>query len=366
MADFKCDLCGLEFADASSCPGCGKSMPRGFSIRDYLYVILALALIPLIGSVFGKQDDVEARIEQTLKHNPQVAEQLNKNESISRDELLRALPGRRIEGAHLARDSWEHWLYALLSAGVFLGLILLLSGRGSARPVDLLKVGVFTGTIGILLLLGVQLAAAATQGVWFRGGGVVVILFYIVKFIGFSYQSALDSDSGFVLSLLGFTFGVGFCEELCKALPLLWHFRRKATLDWRGALTWGLATGAGFGVSEAITYSSDYYNGVSTVGIYGVRFISCVALHAVWSGAVGITLWRNQRLIQGELGWLDYFAPLLRILGIAMILHGLYDTLLKRNYEVAALAVAVASFAWLAFTIERARRLEDAPAADAP
>ena len=38
-----------------------------------------------------------------------------------------------------------------------------------------------------------------------------------------------------------------------------------------------------------------------------------------------------------------------------MVLHGLYDTLLKKDMNVWALVIALASFAWLAFQIERTR-----------
>ena len=80
-----------------------------------------------------------------------------------------------------------------------------------------------------------------------------------------------------------------------------------------------------------------------------VRFISCVALHAVWSGSVGITLYKCQELLQGDMEWYEFIPPLFRILGVAMILHGLYDTLLKKDMHALALAVAVVSLAWLAW-----------------
>lgn len=35
-----------------------------------------------------------------------------------------------------------------------------------------------------------------------------------------------------------------------------------------------------------------------------------------------------------------------------MLLHGLYDTLLKKDHEALALLVAVVSFGWLAWNIE--------------
>ncbi len=192
----------------------------------------------------------------------------------------------------------------------------------------------------------------------FNIGGRGAILLLFIKFIGFSYSAALDSHNGFGASFFGFTCGVGFCEELCKILPLVWHFRNKATLDWRGAMIWGLASGIGFGVSEGITYSSDFYNGVSGVDLYVVRFVSCVALHAFWAAASGIVLYERQQTIQGPLSWYEFLPPLLTILAVPMVLHGLYDTLLKRDMGILAFVAAAASFGWLAFQIEKARRLE--------
>jgi RsiW-degrading membrane proteinase PrsW (M82 family) len=167
--------------------------------------------------------------------------------------------------------------------------------------------------------------------------------------------------------MLGFTFGVGLCEELCKSLPLIWHYKKTATLDLRGAVVWGLAAGIGFGVSEGITYSSDNYNGVTTGGIYVVRFVSCVALHAVWSATNAIFLFWRQAEIDAIDTWYEWFLPLLLALGPSMVLHGLYDTLLKREMEIGALLTAVASFALFFFLYERAIKDEArlAPAAAA-
>jgi RsiW-degrading membrane proteinase PrsW (M82 family) len=234
-------------------------------------------------------------------------------------------------------------------------------------PLALLGIGLFTATVGILFLFIVQHIAAWTEGRWLIGRSIVVLIFYIAKFIGFSYRSALDPDTNFILSFLGFTFGVGLCEELCKAVPLLWHFRQaRTTLTWRGAFLWGLASGAAFGIAEGIIYAGSFYNGIAPVSTYLVRFISCVALHAVWTGSVGITLFKCQELIQQELAWYEFFPPLLRVLGVAMVLHGLYDTLLKKDLHALALVTAVASFAWLAWQVGTIGREEEASPAASP
>ena len=48
-----------------------------------------------------------------------------------------------------------------------------------------------------------------------------------------------------------------------------------------------------------------------------------------------------------------------------MVLHGFYDTLLKKQMEVSALGVAFASFVWMSFKIERLFRLESRPSVPA-
>ena len=323
--------------------------------------------MPLAFSVLQPRgDDVERRIEQTLQHAPPEVrawvDGLAAAGKLTEDDLFGALPGGKIDGALLPRDTLAHWIYAALAAVAFWALILSLFPHERKNASHLFLVGLFTGTIGILFLLAVQYAAAATQGVWIRGNGIVTILFYIVKFIGFSYSAANDPNRGFALSFLGFTCGVGLCEELCKALPLIYHVRRGGRMGWRGACAWGLASGVGFGLSEAIMYSAHHYNGIGSAQIYVVRFVSCVTLHALWTAAVGVTLWKCQEQIQGHLDWAEFCPPLLRIVAMPMVLHGLYDTLLKKDMDVWALAVGAATFAWLAWTVESTRGTEEVSA----
>ena len=314
--------------------------------RRWLPLLFTLTLIPLVLSVFTADDNIEERIEKTFANNPEVVERAQKKGFESMDELMLALPEHRFEGAFLPKDTWAHWIFAAIAAVCLWGAILFLYPIGNASSAQLWKIGLFTGTIGILLLLGIQYIAVFTQGFVIVGRGLLTLLFYILKFIGFSYRAALDPNYGFLMSMLGFTFGVGLCEELFKALPLIWHYRRKATLDLRGAIAWGLASGIGFGISEGIMYSSDFYNGVSTSGIYVVRFVSCVALHAVWTGATAVILYRRQQELRDVEAWWGWAVPVLKILAISMVLHGLYDTLLKRDMEFWAVLTAAASFAW--------------------
>lgn len=225
---------------------------------------------------------------------------------------------------------------------------------GEARPNHVLWGGFFGATYGLGFLFLVQAVAA----LGWRLPGPLGLPF---RFIAFSYQAALDPNSNLLRSLFGFTFGVGLLEELSKAVPLVLLCRWRGKVGWREACLWGLASGAGFGVAEGIAYSHDYYNGVMAGDVYLVRFVSCVALHAMWTAGVGLTLCRYQSLIRRAKVWYAWVVPLLRIVAVAMVLHGLYDTLLKKkDLEPMALAVAVVSFGWFALLIEQARERESA------
>lgn len=338
----------------------------------HLHWLLILALIPLAISLLRKGDDgreFSDRLMETLDQVPSEAKQRIVNSLMNLEEgkgslndIFEAIPDHRLAGALLPRHSWGHWLFALIAAIAFMAFFLFLASDASAQPWHLLGVGLFTATLGILFLLLVQLMAQLSHGIWFRGSGIAILIFYFIKLIGFSYQAALDPDNGFVLSFIGFTLGVGFCEEVCKALPVLARFRGDLPLRWRGAFLWGMASGVGFGVSEGITYSSDYYNGIHGSSIYLVRFISCVALHALWSGSVAITIYRRQDLLQQQRSWYEYLPVLFTFVAIPMVLHGLYDTLLKKDMNGAALAVAAGSFVYLAFQISRLNTADDVAA----
>jgi RsiW-degrading membrane proteinase PrsW (M82 family) len=355
----------LEAAAIASTPAHETSAsPPVTGARRWLPLLFTLTLVPLILSMFSPDGDMEERLKRTFTNNPDVAAKVEEFESA--DELLLAFPEHRIEGAYLPRDTWTHWIFAAVAAAGLWGAILVLYPLGNSTSAQLWKIGIFTGTLGILMLLAIQYIAEYTQGWTIIGRSILVIFFYILKFIGFSYRAATDPSNGFWLSMMGFTFGVGLCEELFKAVPLLWHYRRKATLNLRGAVAWGLASGIGFGISEGIHYSSEFYNGITTGGIYVVRFVSCVALHAAWTGATAILIYRRQEELRGVESWYEWFIPVLKILAVSMVLHGLYDTLLKRDMEAWAIITAVASFAWFYGYMRYTTKLDEGEAVPAP
>ena len=360
-----------EAEPAESLPPLGTNEPPIW--LRHLHWLLLLALIPLGFSLLQKDDerDFVRRLEETKRRGSEEdrrriekAEHEIEEGNGSLDELFEAMPGHKLVGAFLPRDSFVHWGFALMSAILFMTFFLILGSHETANPLHLLGIALFTGTIGIIFLLIVQFLAEASAGVWFHGRGIMAIILIILKVIGYSYRAALDPDSNFFLSFIGYTLGVGFCEEVCKALPLLILYRRGTNQSWRGAFVWGLASGAGFGISEGIMYAGSYYNGVSGPGIYAVRFISCVALHALWTGTAAIIIYRKQDLLQAGMEWYEYFVPLMIFVGVPMVLHGLYDTMLKKQMEPVALAVALISFLFLAFQISRLHSADEDRATD--
>jgi RsiW-degrading membrane proteinase PrsW (M82 family) len=340
------------------------SAPSSGSIREYAYLLLLLALVPLVFSLLRKEESQSSfldRIQTSLeKATPEelalAGPVLSKTESggVELDDPLRVLPGGKLLGAHLPRDSAMHWIYAAIAAAGFLILALAFFSVERANPLHLLGIGLFTGTVGIVFLLLVQFCSHFRLGrIHFRG--VVGLIMLILAFIGWSYHSALDPDSNFLLSMVGFTFGVGLCEELTKAIPIFFYFQRVAAMGWRGACLWGLASGVGFGVSEGLMYSGDHYNGISGGEIYIVRFVSCVALHAMWAASVGIAIAQHLDDYERVSDWQAFALFALRMLAVPMVLHGAYDTLLKKDMNSWALVTALISFAWLVVQIERAR-----------
>jgi RsiW-degrading membrane proteinase PrsW (M82 family) len=323
--------------------------------RPYRYLILLLALIPLAWSTIRPEpkDDVENRIAQTVNDHPEIEDKVNNANSLA--EVCAAMPGDRIEGALLPHDTYAHWGIAALSGGLYFGLVLLVFPLSQTKVWPLLIVSIFTGTAGIIVLLAFQWIAFHVP--LYTGANIAVLIIDLIWLIGQSYRLTLEHH-GLIVTALGFTAGVGFCEETCKALPLIYKARTDGFYSWRSAMIWGLMSGVGFGVSEGITYSHQY-NGVFGLQIYLIRFISCVALHAIWAAATGINIFRRQDYFRGQMHVLEWVQQIGITIIVPMFLHGMYDTLLTQEYDWAALLVALLSFGWLAYQIELAKRQLD-------
>jgi RsiW-degrading membrane proteinase PrsW (M82 family) len=311
---------------------------------EWVYWLFLLTLAPLVLTLFHDKDDIKKRLERTVAAHPEIKqrfEELKNDPQANVEDLFKLLPGRRIdERALLPRDSQNHWLFAGLSiTGFFVVVGLVMAWRVTSSWM-LVLAGLFTATFGIGFLLLLQ------------------------DYMSGMYVLVDTPDDNFLIKLVGFTFGVGLCEELSKALPVLFYIRTFKRATWRGACVWGMASGVAFGVAEGLLYSATKYNGVSGADTYLMRFLSCVTLHGLWSASVGITIFHARKLVGQVLGAMLYGGDwtrsevalaALRVLGVAMALHGLYDTFLTVDMIPMALLIALFSFAWLGWQIEDSR-----------
>jgi RsiW-degrading membrane proteinase PrsW (M82 family) len=138
------------------------------------------------------------------------------------------------------------------------------------------------------------------------------------------FYSLTKSDIWF-LKLVGFVFGVGFCEEFVKAIPLFIIVKRaKEPYIPQSLVFYGLMSGIAFGVFEGVQYQMT----VNTELDYNYAFFMNVArltslpfLHAIWTGIAGYfiafsNLYPKYRISLYALAII-----------IPAFIHGIYDTL---------------------------------------
>ena len=354
---------GASAAGARAKPAAKPRSRRPVTRRGGLIaLLLGLCLVPLLVGTLRSSNDAKQRFEQTIEDNSGALGHLRADATL--DDVLEALPERRITGAFLPRDTSMHWAFAAVAGFVFLGLSLRAFPRVSTTFEELIMAAAFTGTFGIFLLLALQLLAAVVTAFSGVSTSSLAILIYVLNFVGYCYQLALDPAAGAFDSTMGFIFSVGLCEELCKALPIVWLIRRaERPLGWRDLCLVGLASGVGFGVSEGIHYSSEFYNGIHYGSIYVIRFVSCVALHATWAATIGLLLAASQRQVRPGRPPLQLVAALVSAVWAPMVLHGLYDAALKLELLWLALACALGSVAylgWLIVSAEQGRGVAEA------
>lgn len=310
--------------------------------RGYVFFLFLLGIIPLINVTFGPKDTLQQQIERIIDEHPELEKHEVTSMGDALDKILATQPGHKLPGALLSRDSHAHWLMAALSIALFLGIVpwaIPVDEDEGVSPFRLLLYGLFTATIGVGILLTFQYFSAC---------------FCI---IGIWYVAALSPSAPFGASLLGFILGVGVCEEITKVIPVLWRIR-KDDIDWRGCCLIGMASGAGFGIAEGVHYCIQQYNGVVGADIYFVRFLSNVSQHAMLSAAASIVLFKKRKHLNEWLHAYDWVLTMTAIMIVPIVLHGLFNTLLKKDFDAAALGVWAMTFAWLAWLIVSTRTKE--------
>jgi RsiW-degrading membrane proteinase PrsW (M82 family) len=328
-----------------------QSAPNRHPVRDRFYLLIVLALVPVILRPEPEgRDRLRERVRETVEAAPLVTRIAVARIAIDREatfgDVLLRLPDARLTGAHLSYQSREPWVYTALVAGAF-GLALLVLfplRRGEAPVLQLLTVMFLTGSVGVMLVLFTEVRAA-------------LLLF----------AAALDLPPWvqppahhFLLSFLCFVVVAALIEETGKLVPVYVQYTATGPLTWRATALWGLSAGAGFGAMEACVYAQSGYNGVSPVETYVVRFVSCVTLHAVWSAAAALTLCRQQRRVAWAANAVVHIGLLFRFALPTTALHAGFNFALIYAPSWVATAVALASFVWMAWQIERCRSREAA------
>jgi RsiW-degrading membrane proteinase PrsW (M82 family) len=323
------------------------------SVRDRLYLVLPLAFIPLVLWP-GQQtyQRLSERLQETIASAPPETKSkvalVYQDKDATFSDVLPLLPEGRLVGAHLAYNSRQPWAYAAIAAGTFWLLLLVLFPRrpGEAPPLHLLTVMLMTGTVGAMLLLAGQAVAGS--------------LFFAAS--ADMPQSVEPFTRQYLIGLIGFVVVAALFEEVGKLLPLFLQYAATGPLSWRAAALWGLAAGAGLGAMEGCLYAQSGYNGISETEVYVTRFISGVTLHAIWAAAAALNLHRHRREVANAENAVVLLGLLIHFALPTTALHAAYNLALTYGPGWSGAAVAILSFAWMAWQIEtcRARELESA------
>lgn len=153
-------------------------------------------------------------------------------------------------------------------------------------------------------------------------GVLILTAFQYFPFISTLYK--LTESKNFAERAMGFTLGVGVCEETCKALPLLiFGLKRPDLLTPRNAIYLGILSGLGFALAEIVQYTFIYWNlevPVEHSLVFQItRFLTLPLLHASWAGVTGFFIALS--LLNRKKG------KAFIVVGIALtaIAHGVYD-----------------------------------------
>lgn len=172
-----------------------------------------------------------------------------------------------------------------------------------------------------------------------------------------------------LLVWLGYVFGVGLPEELCKAFVLVVLLRRVGPMQPQALLFYGLMSGLGFGLYEGIKYQTrenfefafrssgqpDAYFAAQYYLLNLIRLTTLPFLHAIWTGIAGYFI-----------GFADQFPDRRRglaivAIGLPALLHGTYNTFGGALGLIVALLSVLALNLYLAKSVEFERLLRREP-----
>lgn len=154
---------------------------------------------------------------------------------------------------------------------------------------------------------------------------------------------------------------VGFVEELCKILPILFLLRKanktSLTFRYKDIFVLSMICGIGFGSFENILYKIRIDYGIRVASIYKAelvagmsnahlfRLISLPFLHAVWSGIIGVICFHG--FVMGNMK--KYIIVGLLIIGS---IHGWYDFFSSKIIRISIVSASIV-FAYATFSFTR-------------
>ncbi len=338
-----CPACGrlVEFREPGAPLPASGPIPAG--LRLVLSFLFAAAFLPLLlGALAGPKDD-RARIDRVTEV---PGGSLHTLQAI--DEWFAALGARSIRavpGAAFERGSSTPWILAIVGAEVFWAYLLVAFPWGTGTLRKALGAGAMgLVTAGLVLLLFKWGASLAADVEGYRPRGKGALLVYLLRFLGFSYQGAIDPKNAFVTTWASFTFGAGLLLSVCRALPVLLWYRKSRSLDVRGAVAWGLVAGASVGAIQAAFYGGSFYDGIAGGRTYVELIVSGTAMNAVCGGISALILWRLEEDVLAMETWWEWLLLILVAAGVGSAIHALYDTLWRGGSSGGAFAVALLAF----------------------
>ncbi|NCC50849.1 MAG: PrsW family intramembrane metalloprotease [Spartobacteria bacterium] len=157
-----------------------------------------------------------------------------------------------------------------------------------------------------------------------------------------------------VIRLVGWIFGVGALEELCKAAPLLLFCLGPGIIRSRNdGLLLGLLSGLGFAVNEGVNYTMRYWS--AAVGIGAERIQQCVEAASNWAGMLNQEAFEARlsemlpslfeqygELVAAQL--IRFMAlPLLHAAWAALVGYAIAISLIQRRWGVMWLGLGIAA-----------------------
>jgi len=181
----------------------------------------------------------------------------------------------------------------------------------------------------------------------------IILLLTLQGLPGIKQLYSLTDSTSIMKQLIGYIFGVGFFEELIKALPIFIIAKySKEPLIPQTLVFYGLISGTGFGASEGVLYQTGLnsqldYNSAFFMNI--ARLTSLPFLHSVWAGISAYYI---------SFGYLypKYRKSMfLMAISIPAILHGLYDVF---GWSIIGLSVTVLAVILLTVYLGQGAKLQ--------